>query len=154
MNGSGQGIINFSSFHFLGQRLKWTLKNLPEWSTSRPVFQTKASSYIWIVMYKVIILFWQSKHHFLQGHLVLPARMRINPAVNTALFKQVCDVTTESDEKEARTYQPPTAARTSGSCMYDSRVSTLHAHNCHFQCHTPSIENSKDRSNSWIHWAS
>lgn len=58
--------------------------------------------------------------------------MTRNPAVNITLFKQVCDVTTESDEKEARTYQPTTASRTSGSCMCDSRVSTFHAQTCHF----------------------
>jgi hypothetical protein len=92
--------------------------------------------------------------YILAHTVLLPVRLTINPAVNTALFKQVCDVTTESDEKEARTYQPPTAARTSGSCMYDSRVSKLHAQNCHFHCHTPSIENRKNRCNSCIHWAS
>jgi hypothetical protein len=79
-------------------------------------------------MYK-FIPFWQFIHHSL-CHLVLQALLAINPAVNVAFFKQVCDVSTESDEKEARTYQPPAVARTVGSCKDGRRVSSFQCHIC------------------------
>jgi hypothetical protein len=98
---------------------------------------------MYTLMYKVLTL-------FSLRHVLLPAKLTINPALNTELFKQVCDVPTEYYEKEARTYQPPADGRTNGSCTYDNRVSTFHAQNCHFQCHMPNTERSKSRHHEYV----
>lgn len=57
--------------------------------------------------------------------ILLQALLTINLAINT-FFKQVCYVSTESDEKEAGTHQLPAIARTGGSYADGGRVSPFH----------------------------